>query len=109
MRQLSSWHNDYRRDSQTFGTARESTVIKTHESRAMTTGQQVQSIGEIQPLCVPSQGIDDARPFLDVNVGQPKQVFNDSHEILGRTSHSAQPASRCLSGRTGYFLWIFWG
>ena len=77
-------YNNRRHDSQAFGAARKSTVIEAHEFRAMATGQKVQRIGKVQPIRVPGQGIGDARPFLNADVGQPKQVFDNPHEILGR-------------------------
>jgi len=40
-RQLFARYNDCGRDSQTFGTARESTVIEAYEFRAVAAGQQM--------------------------------------------------------------------
>ena len=82
MSELPRRHNYRRCDTQTFGAAREATVIEAHEFCAMAAGQQVQGIGEIQALGMPGQSITDTRPFLDANIGQTKQMLDNPDEIL---------------------------
>ena len=68
-RRLPRGYNHRRCDAEPFSAAREATVIEAQELVTVAARQEMQRVGEVEPLQMPVQGVSYAGPFLDADVG----------------------------------------